>query len=85
MAYHIRRRFVKVVPDDENNAEEWWAALDDAAPGIARELRENNESVVISEVADILTELPGFRGGPEYAPDALRMEPAPGPGWEALG
>ena len=79
------RRYVRLQPDDENNADTWWSEMDVVAPEIARDLRDNDFAVVTEEVYARLAELPGWSNGPEYAPEACSVEKDPGPGWESVG
>jgi hypothetical protein len=62
---------VIVKPDEEFNAETFWAALDNQFPNVARELRENGIVEISSELWGQLRGLEGFAGGPAHAPHAL--------------
>jgi hypothetical protein len=63
--------YTAVRVEDEYNAEEWWDALREQFPEFARSLERNNAAVIASPLWDLLAGLPGFSGGPEYAPTAL--------------
>ena len=74
---------VKVQVDYENNAEEWWEAARDAAgaPAGIVSLLDNvgQDSVYLSDTAaeDVrrwAASLPGWDGGPEYAPHPLIID-----------
>jgi hypothetical protein len=62
---------IVVRPDDEHNADQFWDALDAAIPAVADSLRERNEAELTAEEWAAVQALPGFGGGPEYAPTAL--------------
>lgn len=57
--------------DFEYNAEEFWAALREAYPTFALSLERNGAAVIDARLWDTLAAMPGFDGGPEYAPEAL--------------
>jgi hypothetical protein len=62
---------ITIKADDENNAETFWAALDQQYPAVAKALRESGEIAVTPELFGSLKQLPGFSDGPSYAPTAL--------------
>lgn len=64
-------KYTAIKVESEYNAEQWWEAVRDAAPTIAKSLERNGHAVVTESVYDALAALPGFAGGPEYAPTAL--------------
>lgn len=66
----LNRNTVTVTADDENNAEVFWANLQDQHPGLAEELRRG-EVVVDAEVWSQIQLIEGFSDGPSYAPTAL--------------
>lgn len=57
--------------EEEYNAEAWWEALRERYPSLARSLERNGCAVIGAGAWDALAGLPGFGGGPEYAPNAL--------------
>lgn len=68
---------VLVRVDDENHAEAWWDALRNAFPALAASLaRPGVEEVVSTATLARLRALPGWEGGPEYAPHPLVVEQA---------
>jgi hypothetical protein len=68
---------ITVRVDDENNAEAWWDALSETMPGLASALRVCGEVTVDVATWGRLTALPGWDGGPEYAPHPLTWEARP--------
>ena len=56
--------------DNENNADIFWANLDEQMPEIANQLR-NGETQVDSETWARIQAIEGFADGPSYAPNAL--------------
>lgn len=62
---------ITVKPDDENNAVEFWEALAEQFPAIAKELRDNNQASIDAETWNAIQSLKGFRDGPDYARNAL--------------
>lgn len=61
---------ITIKADDENNAELFWANLDEQMPEIADQLR-NGEVKVDAETWAKIQAIEGFAGGPNYAPNAL--------------
>jgi hypothetical protein len=57
--------------EHEYNAEQWWDALREAYPVFAASLTSDSVAVIAAPLWDALAALPGFDGGPEYAPTAL--------------
>lgn len=57
--------------DDENNATEWWDALQACRPVLASQLRRNDVTAINRATWNALTALPGWRDGPDYAPTPL--------------
>lgn len=55
----------------EYNAPEFWAALRQEYPALAQSLTKDGVAVIRSELWDTIASLPGFDGGPEYAPAAI--------------
>lgn len=64
---------VKVIPDSEHNAEEWWANVRDRYPRIATLLETDLPTLLSVPDFVALSLLPGFTGGPDYAPTALMI------------
>lgn len=65
--------------DFEYAAEDWWAALDEQEPELARRLRSvsDGDAVVIgNDELERLQALPGWADGPERARTTLIVEPA---------
>ena len=65
----------RITVDDENNADEWWAALDTLYPTLAATLRRSDSAVVYEDTLAALRRLPGWADGPEYARHPLIVEP----------
>jgi hypothetical protein len=63
--------YIAVRVDDENNAGVWWDALRAAYPAFARALERDGAAVSSADLWTDLVTLPGFAGGPAYAPTAL--------------
>ena len=61
---------ITIKADDENNAEMFWANLDEQMPEIADQLR-NGEVEVDAETWAKIQAVEGFAGGPSYAPNAV--------------
>ena len=61
---------ITIKADNENNAELFWANLDEQFPGVAANLRRG-ETQVDSETWAEIQKLKGFSDGPSYASDAL--------------
>ena len=57
--------------DEENGSEEFFAALEDAAPMLHARLIRDRHAVIACPLWDEIAALPGFADGPEMAPDAL--------------
>lgn len=57
--------------DEENHADEWWTALQECYPIIGDHLIDHDHAVVSLEVLAALQGLPGWHGGPAYAPTPL--------------
>jgi hypothetical protein len=57
--------------DVENNADEFWSHLFKVYPAFADSLSLNGAAVIDARLWESLVSLPGFDGGPEYAPYAL--------------
>jgi hypothetical protein len=60
--------------DEEYAAECWWNALRERYPSFARLLERDGFSVITVPFWEKITSLPGFSGGPKYAPTALISE-----------
>ncbi len=73
--------YIAVRVDDEYHADEFWAALRDRHPGFAASLARNGAAVIAAGLWDELASLPGFGGGPVYAPTALIDCGGEGDGW----
>ncbi len=63
--------YTAVRVEAENSAEEWWSALREAYPAFATSLSRNGAAVIDRDLWDALAAIPGFQGGPAYAPVAL--------------
>ena len=61
---------ITIKADDENNADLFWANLDEQMPEISEQLR-NGETQVDSETWAKIQAIEGFADGPSYAPNAL--------------
>lgn len=57
--------------DDENNATEWWDALQACRPVLASQLRRNGAAEITRSDWNAITALPGWRDGPDYAPTPI--------------
>ena len=76
---------VRAMADVENNAEEFWAAFDEAVEALdhnselaanCRQIKQRGEvelldANTITEFQDFVCDLPGFSDGPEHATDAI--------------
>jgi len=60
-----------IVADEENNAETFWVAFDEAYPEIATQFRHGGSVTVDEETWKAIQKLEGFGDGPEYAPNAV--------------
>lgn len=66
---------VALSADDENNAEAWWSALDGEPHGLDLDALRRDEGVVADAATlERLRGLPGWEGGPDYAPHPLLVE-----------
>ena len=64
---------VKVIPDSEFDAEEWWTNVRDRYPRIAAMLETHFPTTLSVPDFVALSLLPGFTGGPGHAPTALMI------------
>jgi hypothetical protein len=64
---------ITVLVDQEYTAEYWWDALRERYPAFARVLERNGRAVITVTFWKKIASLPGFTGGPEYAPTALMI------------
>jgi len=62
--------FVRIMADDEYNAEEFWDALRESLPAVAEGLTRGSVEVALDTWAEIQG-LPGFAGGPDHAGTAV--------------
>jgi hypothetical protein len=62
---------LNVIAESEYSAEDFWPALNEAFPSIAKELRNEGASTITQDQWTAIRKLPGFYSGMPHAPEAL--------------
>lgn len=63
---------LKIKPDMEYDAADFWHELQRTMPSVSEELRRNGIATVPQETWLSIQKIEGFSGGPAHAPTALR-------------